>query len=410
MITKSLKIMAPSTPPTTDSDDEEDDAFLMEAAEQWATQTHNDVGDEVDNKESKNDRDNASDGSVTEGKEKKKKSKKSRKEKKITKIVDGVKTKKNEEQSATTPATTPSLQLATPQKFSLHLTKIPYTATQSTIRFAFLQKGCHVTSIRLVYDTNQSTGEKHFRGVAFVDLADEISFQKGLEFHQTAFLGGGRKVNVRVTKSKGELSEIVKRTEQKVADLIARSKEKKEKEKSDHGKDGENFKVGKGGNRAGKKRKFEERKSGGEVKRSDIDDRGDGVGGEKSMAATALKASGDEKGPKQKNRRKKERNEEEKPKVHKKHDSQSSKGVEQNQGNSDNTSTVKSSKNSIESKKANATKSGKAAMKSPTKEGKAKAKTPRKSSKSTKEKVKLTKKQRAKKAAVIRSNVLKSKR
>jgi hypothetical protein len=112
-----------------------------------------------------------------------------------------------------------------PQTYSLHLTRVPYEATQSEIRCSFIEKGCSVTSVRLVYDRDYKTGERNFRGVAFVDLADEKSFKRGLELNKTAFLGKGRKVNVRPTRTKNELSEIVRRTEEKVANLIARSKE-----------------------------------------------------------------------------------------------------------------------------------------------------------------------------------------
>ncbi|KAL7544238.1 hypothetical protein ACHAWF_007620, partial [Thalassiosira exigua] len=125
-----------------------------------------------------------------------------------------------------------ALHNPTSQKFSLHLTKVPYEATQTEIRFAFGEFGCHVTSVRLVYDRDQKSGEKHFRGVAFVDLADEKSFERGLELHNTTFLGN-RKVNVRPTRTKSELSEIVRRTEEKVANLIARSKEKAQKKEID---------------------------------------------------------------------------------------------------------------------------------------------------------------------------------
>jgi hypothetical protein len=116
----------------------------------------------------------------------------------------------------------------TTTNYSLHLKNIPYDASQSDIRFAFLDKRCNVTSVRLVYDRDQKTGEKHFRGVAFVDFGDEESYQRGLtEFHNKAFLGKGRRVNVRPTRTKSELSDIVRRTEEKVANLIARSKEQK---------------------------------------------------------------------------------------------------------------------------------------------------------------------------------------
>lgn len=103
------------------------------------------------------------------------------------------------------------------QKYSLHVTKVPFDCTQADIRIAFGQKGCNITSIRLVYDRDQKTGERTFRGVAFLDLADRKSFELGLEFHNKSFLGGKMRVQVRPTRTKGELSEIVKKTEEKVS-------------------------------------------------------------------------------------------------------------------------------------------------------------------------------------------------
>ena len=106
------------------------------------------------------------------------------------------------------------------QKYSLHVTKIPFDCTQADIRIAFGQKGCNIKSIRLVYDRDQKTGERTFRGVAFLDLADRKSFELGLEFHNKSFLGGKMRVQVRPTRTKGELSEIVKKTEEKVSQCI----------------------------------------------------------------------------------------------------------------------------------------------------------------------------------------------
>jgi hypothetical protein len=110
--------------------------------------------------------------------------------------------------------------------YSLHLKNVPYDASQGDVRFAFGEKGCNVTSVRLVYDRDQSTGERNFRGVVFIDFADEKSYNLGLkEFHNKSFLGKGRRISVRPTRTKSELSDIVRRTEEKVATLIARSKE-----------------------------------------------------------------------------------------------------------------------------------------------------------------------------------------
>ena len=146
------------------------------------------------------------------------------------------------------------------KNFSLHLTKIPYEATQGDIRFAFGEKGCNVTSVRLVYDRDHKTGERHFRGVAFVDVADEKSFNKGLEFHNKSFLGKGRRVNVRPTRTKSELSEIVRKTEEKVANLIARSKEKAQAKKRDGDGDGADAQEKRKGDNRGKGKNNKKRK------------------------------------------------------------------------------------------------------------------------------------------------------
>ena len=65
--------------------------------------------------------------------------------------------------------------------YSLHLKNVPYDASQGDVRFAFGEKGCNVTSVRLVYDRNLNTGERNFRGVVFIDFADEKSYNLGLK-------------------------------------------------------------------------------------------------------------------------------------------------------------------------------------------------------------------------------------
>ena len=190
--------------------EEEDDELLMEAAGQWAASKQN-----KSKKKSK-----------SEKSKKEKKDKKSTKDKPIGELdtlpekVEGTQEKADQSNSNNT----------TQQVFSLHLTKVPYEATRTDLRYALREKGCNVTAVRFVYD-HKSSGEKSFRGVAFVDLADEASFKKGLELHGTKFLGNRHNVNVRPTKSKGELSEIVRKTQEKVAILIARSKEKAREER-----------------------------------------------------------------------------------------------------------------------------------------------------------------------------------
>ncbi|KAL7525178.1 hypothetical protein ACHAXR_000893, partial [Thalassiosira sp. AJA248-18] len=200
-------------PAAEESDGDEDDELLM-AASAWAS-TQNEDSQEVND-------------SAVPASPKKSKSTKNKGSANLTteQVKSGSSSKYNTNSK-------PLHNTIPQQKFSLHLTKVPYDASQGDIRFAFGEKGCHVTSVRLVYDRDQKTGEKHFRGVAFVDLADEKSFKRGLEFNHRAFLGKGRKVNVRPTRTKSELSEIVRRTEEKVANLIARSKESNKRERDD---------------------------------------------------------------------------------------------------------------------------------------------------------------------------------
>ena len=200
------------------SDEEEDDELLMAAAGQWAATAADDSGEEESSpKKSKKSKKN----------KKQKKEKKEKKSKdKLPESSDAASIEKVEAAPLKT-----EQQNATPRVFSLHLTKVPYEATQHDIRCAFGEKGCYVTSVRVVYDHNPSTGEKKSRGVAFVDLADEASYKRGLELHGTKFLGKKHNINVRPTRTKGELSEIVRKTQEKVAVLIARSKEKAREER-----------------------------------------------------------------------------------------------------------------------------------------------------------------------------------
>ncbi|KAL7518980.1 hypothetical protein ACHAWX_003784 [Stephanocyclus meneghinianus] len=185
------------------SDSEEDEDLLM-AAGQWASGQQSDDGETIAGQSEQVSERNKST-------KKKKKGKVSSASSQLVNTQPNVETKEGRSDTAAT-------------KFSLHLTKVPYDESQSSIRYAFSEQGCQVTSVRLVYDRDPTTGERNFRGVAFVDLANEASFQHGLKLHNTAFLGTNRKVNVRPTKTRSELSEIVRRTEERVASLIAKSK------------------------------------------------------------------------------------------------------------------------------------------------------------------------------------------
>ena len=196
------------------SSDSEDDQDLLMAAGQWA-QNENEMDDEAETPAAPAD---------------------------TSSNWDYVKNNKRDKKASVrviAKAESKAPPTAVPKNYSLHLTKVPFDATQTSIRYAFIEKNCTVTSVRLVYDTNQKTRERTFRGVAFVDLADESSFRLGLKLHNTAFLGSKRKVNVRPTRTRNELSEIVKKTEERVAMLIARSKEKKRARDEEGDKDGE---------------------------------------------------------------------------------------------------------------------------------------------------------------------------
>lgn len=106
--------------------------------------------------------------------------------------------------------------------FSLHITQLSYEATDYDIRDLFISKGCLVTSVRLVYRPDEKTGARKFTGVAFVDVSDEKSFKNGLELHRKNHLG--RKINVRPTRSKEELSQIVEKTKETVSVIKQSSK------------------------------------------------------------------------------------------------------------------------------------------------------------------------------------------
>ena len=214
------------------SESSDEDEELLLAASEWAeSSTQNDQVEES----------NSNGNSDQQSKSTKKHTSKNDKE-----DISDTSSSRNNEDSAATKKDIISKSMHTnnystqqEQTYSLHLTKVPYTATQTDIRFAFGQKGCNIASIRLVYDRDQKTGERHFRGVAFVDLADEKSYNKALEFHNKPFLGKGLKVGVRPTVPKSQLSDIVRKTEEKVATLIARSKEtaQKKREAGDNGDD-----------------------------------------------------------------------------------------------------------------------------------------------------------------------------
>jgi RNA recognition motif-containing protein len=120
------------------------------------------------------------------------------------------------------PATFTSTTLPREKKYSLHLTQLSYEATDYDIRNLFLGKGCLVTSVRLVYNKP----ECQFRGVAFVDVQDEDSYQRALKLHRTYHLG--RRINVRPTLIKEQLGKIADATKERVHNLITEQQQQQQ--------------------------------------------------------------------------------------------------------------------------------------------------------------------------------------
>ena len=104
---------------------------------------------------------------------------------------------------------------------SLHITQLSFDATEYHVRNAFVEQGCIVDSVRLVYDRDGTT--RTFRGVAFVDVADEESYQKALKLDRSTLLK--RRINVRPTKTPSQLANIVQRTKDLVAEKIRKERE-----------------------------------------------------------------------------------------------------------------------------------------------------------------------------------------
>jgi len=83
----------------------------------------------------------------------------------------------------------PPKPIGTKQLLSLHITNLPESADKASIHEFFSKSGCSVTSVRLVYDQTSSRGwnNRTFKGVAFIDLGDKKSYEKALSFHRTWF-------------------------------------------------------------------------------------------------------------------------------------------------------------------------------------------------------------------------------
>jgi len=122
---------------------------------------------------------------------------------------------------------TPTTDGVVPRKLSLHITQLPYDANELDLRQLFMEQDCAITSIRLVYDRDLEGRKTVFRGVAFVDFADQGSYDRARKLHHRTSIRG-RKLNIRPCRSREELAEIVARTE-----LLVREKIRKQKELGD---------------------------------------------------------------------------------------------------------------------------------------------------------------------------------
>mmetsp|Transcript_103696 Transcript_103696/g.299935 ORF Transcript_103696/g.299935 Transcript_103696/m.299935 type:complete len:289 (+) Transcript_103696:179-1045(+) len=105
------------------------------------------------------------------------------------------------------------------KKLSLHITQLPYDTNELDLRRLFAEQGCRITSIRLVFDHDEKGRKTVFRGVAFVDLLDNESYEKALAMNRKTSIRG-RKLNIRPTRSKEELADIVSRTKELVQEKI----------------------------------------------------------------------------------------------------------------------------------------------------------------------------------------------
>jgi RNA recognition motif-containing protein len=122
------------------------------------------------------------------------------------------------QQKGSTPSNTHS-QLDNNQNLSLHITQLPFDSAEIDLRKLFAEHGCSVTSIRMVYDKDTRGYKTVFRGVAFVDVLDTKSYETALKLnHKTTIRG--RKLNIRPTRSKQELADIVSRTKVLVEEKI----------------------------------------------------------------------------------------------------------------------------------------------------------------------------------------------
>ena len=192
-----------------DSDPDEETKALLEAAGAWAKQSETeDMSDIRGLDQSEND--------ILDSPRKKKRSLS-----KLMTVQSKPSLKVNQYALETTiPRAAPTIQERA-DPLSLHVTRLPFDLSVSQLwrMFEGASKDfkSNIKSVRFVYDQDQSTGDRKFRGVAFVDVADKKSYDAALSMHRTKLTGTA--INVRPTKTKSELQEIIERTKEMVQTL-----------------------------------------------------------------------------------------------------------------------------------------------------------------------------------------------
>ncbi len=249
---KEITMSVPVPGDTGDGDSESDSEDLFDAAAQWAQMKMKEDEDD-------DDPDDASDTNSKQGKKQKNETRKREKQQQST-------LHQSSSFNSAAPYNPASISPTRERKaqrasYSLHITNLPYDATQLSIHKAFTAKGCKVMSTRPVFSYHVSRKDKELRskgqaqgpkngftGVAFIDVADEESYKKALEMDKMVWSKDGdkgeeednkkgrgwrrRRINVRPTRTKQELSDIVSRTKEKLEKQKEAKKEDRQNSRS----------------------------------------------------------------------------------------------------------------------------------------------------------------------------------
>ena len=86
-------------------------------------------------------------------------------------------------------------------KCTLYINQLNTDTTKEELRSYFSSSGCVVVDCRIVYKNHKSTG------VAYIDVADEASMEKGLALHHLPF--SGTKLQIRRHIGRSELLKLV---------------------------------------------------------------------------------------------------------------------------------------------------------------------------------------------------------